>query len=238
MNGGASYQLQDFIPFTIEIYVRLLERLNETLWPLHLITLTLGMAVVWLALTNRTRLACLFIAPIWTFVAVAFFMQHYAELNWAGGYIGYVFFAQAMLLLVISLSGKGIHTMPQQKPAVFLGGVDKVAVLIGIAIALAGLIALPLLAPLTTGASWQQAEVFGIHADPTAITTLGLLLIMLRGWVLWLSMIIPACWLLISALTLWALDASGAIALIAIQATGLIGLMAASAPKRKYFIKS
>ena len=40
----------------------------------------------------------------------------------------------------------------------------------GIAIALFGLILMPLMAPLS-GGSWYQTEVFGIHADPTAVFT-------------------------------------------------------------------
>lgn len=81
MNGWSSYALQDFIPFTADIYFRLLERMNETFWPLHLLTLLLGLAALWLAIKNRPRLACLIVAPLWGFVGVAFFIQRYAELN-------------------------------------------------------------------------------------------------------------------------------------------------------------
>jgi len=33
--------------------------------------------------------------------------------------------------------------------------------------------------------TWHLAEVFGIHAAPTAVTTLGLALIMFQGFALW-----------------------------------------------------
>ena len=214
MNGWSSYALQDFIPFTADIYFRLLERMNETFWPLHVLTLALGIAAVWLAFRNRGRLACLFIAPVWGFVAFAFFIQRYVELNWAGGYIGYFFFAQAILLISITLTGKGLDNAPWKRPYA----------VIGIAIALVGLIGLPFIAPLT-GGSWSQAEVFGIHADPTAIVTFGLALIMLRGWGLWLIALIPALWLLISGLTLWVLGAPTAIMVFIVLAIGLIGLV-------------
>lgn len=70
MNGWTSYTLQDFIPFTADIYFRLIERMSETFWPLHLLTLLLGVAAVWLAFKNHSRLACLLIAPVWAFVGL------------------------------------------------------------------------------------------------------------------------------------------------------------------------
>ena len=214
MNTWSNYTLQDFIPFTADIYFRLLERMGETFWPLHLLTLALGVAAVWLALKNRARLASVLIALVWGFVGFAFFIQRYAELNWAGGYIGYFFLAQTILLLLIALIGVGLDSNPRKRPAT----------VIGVVIALVGLIGLPFIAPFT-GGSCFQAEVFGIHADPTAITTLGLVLIMFRGWPLWLIAIIPALWLLVSGLTLLVLDATATIVLFTVLAIGLIGLV-------------
>jgi len=214
MNTWSNYTLQDFIPFTADIYFRLLERMGETFWPLHLLTLALGVAAVWLALKNRARLASVLIALVWGFVGFAFFIQRYAELNWAGGYIGYFFLAQTILLLFIALIGVGLDSNPRKRPVT----------VIGVVIALVGLIGLPFIAPFT-GGSWFQAEVFGIHADPTAITTLGLVLIMFRGWPLWLIAIIPALWLLVSGLTLLVLDATATIVLFTVLAIGLIGLL-------------
>tara|TARA_R110001599_G_scaffold119858_1_gene290646 strand:- start:2444 stop:3115 length:672 start_codon:yes stop_codon:yes gene_type:complete len=223
MNEWTSYQLQDFIPFTAEVYFRLLERMGETFWPLHLLTLTLGAATLVLALKHRTRITCLLPAPLWAFVAVAFFIQRYAELNWAGGYAGYAFIAQAVLLVLIALTGWGMDNAPRA---------TNPPVAIGTAIALFGLIIMPLLAPLS-GGSWYQAEVFGIHADPTAVTTLGLVLIMLRGFALWIAAIIPALWLVVSGLTLQALDSSGAAVLFTVLAIALVGVVWKSVrPKR------
>lgn len=215
MNEWTSYQLQDFIPFTAEVYFRLLERMGETFWPLHLLTLGLGAATLALALKNRPRTACLLPAPLWAFVAVAFFIQRYAELNWAGGYVGYAFIAQAVLLVVMTLTGWGMDNAPRA---------TNPPVAIGIAITLFGLTIMPLMAPLN-GGSWHQAEVFGIHADPTAVITLGLVLIMLRGFALWLAFIIPALWLVVSGLTLQVLDLTGAAVLFAVLVIALVGLV-------------
>lgn len=214
MNDWGSYALQDFIPFTADVYFRLLERMGEAFWPLHILTWALGASSITLALTGRKRLACLLPAPLWAFVGVAFFIQRYAELNWAGGYAGYAFVVQAALLTVIAWTGCGLVSAPR---------LTSPPVLIGAALALFGLVGMPAIAPLA-GSSWFQAEVFGIHADPTAVTTLGLVLMLLRGWVLWTASVIPMLWGLVSALTLQGLDASGFQLLFGIAALGLVGL--------------
>ncbi|MFB9867086.1 DUF6064 family protein [Vreelandella sulfidaeris] len=215
MNEWTSYQLQDFIPFTADVYFRLLERMGETFWPLHLLTLAVGAAALMLALKQRPRLACLLPAPLWAFVAVAFFLQRYAELNWAGGYVGDAFIIQAMLLVLMALTGWGIDNAPRA---------THPPVAIGIAITLFGLVLMPLIAPLS-GGSWYQSKVFGIHADPTAVSTLGLVLIMLRGFALWIAAIIPALWLVASGLTLQALDSTSAAVLFAVLAIALVGVV-------------
>lgn len=66
---------------------------------------------------------------------------------------------------------------------------------------------------------------FGIHADPTAVTTLGLVLIMLRGFGLWIAAIIPALWLVVSGLTLQVLDSTGAAVLFVVLVIALVGLV-------------
>lgn len=215
MNDWASYRLQDFIPFTADVYFRLLERMGETFWPLHVLTLALGATAIGLALKGRTQLARLLPAPLWAFVGVTFFIQRYAELNWAGGYVGYAFIGQGVLLALVALTGFGLDkTLRPTSPPV----------VIGLAIALFGLVGMPLIAPLT-GGSWYQAEVFGIHADPTAMTTLGLALILFRGWILWAASSIPMLWLLVSALTLQVLGTAGFQILFLMIAIGLVGLV-------------
>lgn len=223
MNVWTSYQLQDFIPFTAEVYFRLLERMGETFWPLHLLTLALGAATLVLALKHRPRLACLLPAPLWAFVAIAFFFQRYAGLNWAGGYVGNAFIAQAVLLVVMALAGWSIDKASRR---------TSPPVVMGIAITLFGLIIMPLIAPLS-GGTWYQAEVFGIHADPTAVTTLGLALIMLRGIALWIAFIIPALWLVVSGLTLQVLDSTNAAVLFVVLVIALVGLVWKSIKRKR-----
>ena len=79
----------------------------------------------------------------------------------------------------------------------------------GLLLAAIGVVAYPLLPPLF-GRPWTSAEVFGIAPDPTAIATLGVLL-MARGRHVLLLLPIPLLWLLLSGLTLraWAIRRPG-----------------------------
>jgi hypothetical protein len=74
----------------------------------------------------------------------------------------------------------------------------------------------PLLAPLQ-GRGWATSEVFGITPDPTAIATLGLLLLA-RGRLLPLLLPIPLLWCLLSGITLWTMGELQAWALFAAPA--------------------
>ena len=55
------------------------------------------------------------------------------------------------------------------------------------------------------GRSWTQAEVFGMAPDPTALATLGVLLLA-GGRPAWALFPIPVAWCLISGATLWAME--------------------------------
>lgn len=215
MSEWSSYRLQDFIPFTADAYYRLLERTGEDWWPLHLLALALGAGALFLMLFNRPRIACILMALPWAFVSVAFFAQRYAELSWAGHYVGRAFLVEAAILALVALTGRGTTGWPRGK---------SLPVLTGILIAAFGLLVYPVMAPLM-GHSWYQAETFGIHPDPTAIATLGLVLIALRGAAMWATAVIPLLWITLSGLTLLVLGAPLAISLFTLLAAGVVGLI-------------
>lgn len=215
MSDWASYRVEDFIPFTSDVYLRLLERMGEAFWPLHLLTLAVGFAALGLAATRHVRLSCAIIAPLWLFVGIAFFMHRYGELNWAGDYVAWGFFTQAAILALVAATGVGIAQPP---------GFTHARAFVGATLAATGLLAYPLVAPLA-GHAWLHSEVFGIHPDPTATVTLGVVLIGLRGIVMWLAAAICITWLAASGLTLGALDIAWAKALFIMAALGLVGLV-------------
>ena len=88
-------------------------------------------------------------------------------------------------------------------------------ILRSLGICLFGLFIHPLFGPLI-GRSWLQVEVFGIAPDPTAITTLGVLLTAHpRNWLL---LIIPLLWCVISGATLWTMQSPEALMMLGIAA--------------------
>lgn len=207
-----TYSVEDFIPFTPEVYFRLIERVNEAQWPLHLLMILGGLAIAGLPLVGRGRVAAALLAMAWAWVGVVFFLRYYTELTWAGSYFGWAFCLQGVILLACGLTGR------RNDPGARRFSASQWA---GFAIFAYGLLVYPFIAVLG-GGGWGQSESFGIHADPTAIATLGILLIAAKGWKLWVSAIVPILWCVAGGLTLRALQAPWAAGLLAVAALTLV----------------
>lgn len=190
------YTLQDFIPFTAEAYLSLLARHNEALWPAQWFAMAMSIALFALLFSRRPpRIPLAILAVSWLASGLLFHLQLYRELMPAAPVFGWVFVAQAALL-GITAAAPGIPVPPTRHPAArwFL-----------LALAAAGLLLYPLLAPIT-GRPWTTAETFALFPDPTALAALAALPLLLRGWRLGLALPVPMLWLLISAATQWTLD--------------------------------
>lgn len=192
-----SYRLEDFIAFTPEVYFRLIERVNETWWPAWFLGLALGLTALLLALRGQGGFGLALLAPAWICSGVVFHLQHYAEINVAATCFGYAFLAQAGLLLALPASLRQDADV-SQRPRRWWWGIGSI-------LAISGLLLWPLLSALCGGV-WSRAEVFALHPDPTALVTLGMILICLRGLRAGLAALIPLAWALISALTLLAMQ--------------------------------
>jgi uncharacterized protein DUF6064 len=155
---------------------------------------------------SSARWLALILAVLWIFVGWSFLWNRYATINWAAAYVAPAFAVEGVLLLILSLLDD--LTFDRRGLAGWIGYLI-------LAFALAGQ---PLLARLQ-GRGWASSEVFGIAPDPTAIATLGLLLLA-RGRLLPLLLPIPVLWCLLSGITLrtmgephaWALHAPLALA--------------------------
>ncbi|RWE89045.1 DUF6064 family protein, partial [Mesorhizobium sp.] len=163
--------------------------------PLHLLTLAAGLAIVLLVLRRPPRHGlwiALVLAALFAFVGWSFLSSRYAVINWAIAYVAPAFGLQA-LLLAFGGGARGGLAFERR----------DIAARLGLLIMAAGLVVYPLLPPLFRR-PWTSAEVFGIAPDPTAITTLGVLLAASGGPVP-LLFAIPLLWLLLSGLTLHAM---------------------------------
>ena len=188
MSEWWTYTLSDFLMFSQRSYFRLIALYNEVVWPVHLLALAAGLAVIGCIArpdVRTRRIALLVLAAAWAWVGWAYHLERYADINTAGPWFALAFGVQAAMLCFMALRPHDAAPAGMQKQ-VALG-------LTGLAV-----IAYPLLA-LGSGRGWNQAEVFGIAPDPTAIATLGVLLACRAHPIAWL---IPLMWCAVSGATL------------------------------------
>jgi hypothetical protein len=201
MSEWWTYSLSDFLLFAPRTYYRLFELYNEAIWPAQLAAMALGVAIV--ALVARggkaaTRTAFAILAVCWTFVAWAFHFERYATINWAAVYFAAGFAVQAALLIMTGAV--------RGRPALGIG--SHPADRIGLGLVFFALGGQPAIGRLV-GRPWTEAEVFGVAPDPTAVATLGVLL--LAGSVPWMLMVLPVLWCAITGATLWTMGAPDAL---------------------------
>ena len=201
MSEWWTYTLSDFLMFSPATYYRLFELYNREIWPLQLLCLGLGIALLALMQGRghrHGRVAAAILAGCWLWVAVAFHLHRYATINWAASYFAGFFAVQALLLLWIGVI-RGQLVFDRANPTVRRTG---------FAVVLFGVFVVPLIGFLV-GRNWVQGEVFGVAPDPTAIATLGVLLAA-SGRVFWELLIIPLLWCAISGATLLAMRSADA----------------------------
>jgi Family of unknown function (DUF6064) len=200
MSEWWTYTLSDFLLFSPRTYYRLIELYNAAVWPAQIVTVGLGLAIR--ALLGRAavrgRLIAAILAGCWLFVAIAFHANRYATINWAAVYFAWGFGLEAALL---------IWTGVVRGRLVFERPVD-LAGRAGLRIFLFALAVLPMVGPLL-GRGWRQVEIFGVAPDPTAVATLGILLLA-TGRGSRMLIVVPAIWCAISGATLLAMKAPDA----------------------------
>ena len=198
MEEWLSYRLGDFLMFSDRTYWRLFHLANAGLWPLPLAAPVLGGTALVVASRrpeSGTRLLAVLLALAWILVGWSFVWQRYAPINWGVAYAAPLFALQALLLGYLALS-----RVPAPSA---LRGVRGAA---GFGLLGWGILLHPLTAPVF-GRPLVGAEIVGIAADPTAIATLGLALLLPSRSRSLVASAIPALWLGFSALTLHLLDA-------------------------------
>lgn len=196
-----TYGLSDFLLFSSRTYYRMLERHNVAVWPVQVLTLGLGLAI--LGLLRRTtpwhgRIISTIVAGLWAWVAWSFFWKRYATINWASAYFAWLFVIQALLFVWAIVRG-GLRYRASRSASSVLG----------VALIVLAVVFYPFLA-LLLGRPWRQAEVLGVFPDPTAIATAGLLLLT-DGSLRRRLLIVPLLWCGIAGATLWAMGSPEAL---------------------------
>jgi hypothetical protein len=193
MAEWSTYRPSDFLLFSPRAYYRLFELYNAEVWPLHLAAAALGLLLVHLTWQHRAKAACVLLAACWLWVGWAFHWQRFSSINWAATGYAAAFAGQAALLLACAWRA-GFQT-PRQR-----------GMWIGWGVLLFALFVQPMVGALF-GRPWQQAEVFGLAPDPTALATLGVLWRLGGRGMAWLLWPVPLLWCLVSGTTLWTMHA-------------------------------
>ncbi len=220
MSEWWTYSLSDFLMFSSRSYYRLIESYNAAFWPAHVLVLVAGVIVIGAIARPRQHLqrsAALVLAAVWGWVAWAYQLERYAEINTAAPYFTAAFAVQALLLCWLAYRpANAANAAPTPQPLAL--GLSGLAIL-----------AYPLLALARDGGTWHQAEVFGIVPDPTVVATLGVLLAWRAPAIFWL---IPVSWCLVSGATLMELKIGHAWLLPALALTAVLAAIMVSKKPR------
>jgi hypothetical protein len=196
MSEWWTYTVADFMMFSARTYYRLIEHYNRAWWPFHLLAAGLGVLVIGLILrapVARSRTITGVLALLWAWVAMAFLWHRFSAISTGAAWFAAAFGAEALLLVFAGVM-KGWLTFENRGAPAWLG-----LALLTLAVA-----AYPFTA-VVSGRGWAQGEVFGMMPDPTALGTIGALM-MARGRWRRRLLVLPVLWCLLSAATLWALS--------------------------------
>lgn len=200
MSEWWTYSLSDFLLFSPRTYYRLFELYNADIWPIQILTVMLGGAILALIRWNgvwQGRAVAAILAMCWIWIAWAFHAERYATINWAATYIAMLFVAEGLALLVVGAIRSPLRLRPS-------GSVVNRG---GLCLFVFALLLQPAIGPLV-GRTWMQAEIFGVAPDPTAVATLGVALMADR--VVRNIMVVPLVWCVVSGATLWTMEAPDA----------------------------
>ena len=202
-----SYSLRDLLIFSPESYFKLFELSNKALWPFHIVFGLLAIAALVL-LYKRQRLTSqlifIWLGLVWAFVAYWYFIIYYSQITPYAHTMSYVFWAESCLLFITAFyaSHEPINTSVVSSSLSITSKklYKKWQLLMGGGLIFYGLLIHPIVSVSIWDQSLSRLELFSVAPDPTAIVTIGFILLLpVRGYLLLIA--IPCLWLLFSIMT-------------------------------------
>jgi hypothetical protein len=177
--------LARMVPFTREVFLGVLERYNEAIWPAQIVAYLLCLIAVWRVarpFPGSGRLIATVLGLAWIWTGVAYHMLFFARIDWAAWAFGLFFVVEGLLFLIDG-------TIRGRLAFRFAGGAADWfgAVLLALA---------TLLYPLAGAPDWPRAAHVGVAPGPTTLFTFGMLLLATPK-VPWHLLVIPVLWSLI-----------------------------------------
>jgi len=213
-----TYQAEDFLLFSADVYRRLFLFHNADFWWIAPLTLALA-AIVRILLRAKGRQASfgLFLGLTlgigWVAVGGAFLLVSYRSINWAAPYFLPLFVVEGFLLSAAAIQGR--FTCTASRAQHFAGG----------ALLLYGLLLHPIVLTLL-GRPVAGLEFLLIAPDPTAIASLGLLLFG-SGWLCRSAFALALLWCGLSWLILDTLGLAEAFVLAGAVLLAIISVLSA-----------
>lgn len=184
------------LPFTADILFSSFEQYNRSVWPLPPLACLLALAALLLTLRPLPfgdRLIAIGLAAGWLWTGIHFQILYFARFDFVAPAYGGLFIVEGLLLIRAGLL---------RRPADFRFRPD-LSGWIGLVLAVVAIAVLPLVDGLA-GDGWQSVRVVGLAPGPTAVLTLGLLLLGERRAPVHLA-VIPLLWTLVAGATAWIL---------------------------------
>ncbi len=157
------------LPYTAEVLYSVLEQYNRAIWPAQIVATGLGLAAVVSVLRpfpGSGRLIAAALAAAWAWIGVAYHLMHMAAIDFAAPALGVLFVIQGALL---AWTGALRGRLAWRFRADAFGWT-------GIGLVVLAMAAYPLIAWLA-GHGWPRAPMVGVAPCPTAIFTIGILLL-------------------------------------------------------------
>lgn len=184
------------LPYTATVLFSNLAQYNTALWPLPVVALVLALAVVVLAVRPvpfSDRAIAGLLALAWLWIGYGYHYLQFATINFAAPIYAVFFMVEGLLLAWAGLVRARAGFRFRSEPAHW----------VGLLLALGATIGVPL-ADALSGYGWESARVVGLAPGPTALFTLGLMLMSEQRAPVHLA-VIPLLWLLIAGASGWAL---------------------------------
>lgn len=188
--------LNRYLPFSHDAFLGVFEAYNAAIWPAQIAAYALCLLAVLLAfrpLPGSGRVVAALLAAAWLWNGVAYHMLQFAKINWAAWIFGFFFVVEGTMLLATGVLRGRLAFRFTRSAAGWAG-----LVLIAFA-----LVAYPLIG-MFAGQPWPRMAFAGVAPCPTAIFTLGLLLLA-EGRVPIHLLVLPLLWSLVGGSAAWLL---------------------------------
>lgn len=184
------------LPFTADVLFSSFAQYNGALWPVPILAPALAAIVVPFTLRplrHSSRILSAVLGLAWTWVGIGYFILYFSAFDFAAPGYGLVFALEGLLLLWAgAVRGRLAFR--------FAGDLFGWC---GLVLVFAAMLAGPL-ADWLSGYDWAGSRVVGLAPGPTAVFTLGMLLLVIGRTPLHLALI-PLLWTLVAGATGWIL---------------------------------